>query len=339
MDNHELIAKIYTCIEDGAIDKAVFTCLRLARNIDDIYNLVIFLREVSDDQKQFELSFVNETNTLNKDAQSYLWEKTLEYYVAERKIDLIDPSGKKNETVANSGIGELQRDIKHIEECIKDFEIPTNMHPLDTAVYFEKYSFKKETYRQLLRAKHTVIERIRSRCLNYASRIEKQLEKQLGNEHFLIEVQSSVNNYFAARSEDVYTKLMKASELIQSCNSEEQALLLTSVRRALKAVSDDFYPPVEEEIVCLDGKKRMMGNDQYLNRLQEFCMRLLSHSTSDNLLKEQINYFCAFMRRLNEMASKGVHAEVSALEAKQGLIGLYLLLSSIVNRIEREKPP
>lgn len=41
-----------------------------------------------------------------------------------------------------------------------------------------------------------------------------------------------------------------------------------------------------------------------------------------------------FARKLNDIASKGVHAEVTSGEAKQGLVGLYLFLSNIIEKME-----
>lgn len=129
-------------------------------------------------------------------------------------------------------------------------------------------------------------------------------------------------------------KLLKATELARKNDAEDQALLLTTVRRALKEVSDYFYPPVDGEIVCSDGKSRKMGNDQYLNRLQEFCLGELTSSSSDDLLRAELNYLTIFMRRLNDVASKGTHSNVSHSESRQGLVGIYMFLSSLINRLE-----
>lgn len=103
--------------------------------------------------------------------------------------------------------------------------------------------------------------------MNYASRIEKQLDKQDKTTSFLGEVQSNVNCYFLSRLDDTYKKLQKAASLITSNDSEDHALLLTAIRRAINSVADYFYPPEAGEVTCLDGNKRLMGKEQYLNRL------------------------------------------------------------------------
>jgi hypothetical protein len=92
------------------------------------------------------------------------------------------------------------------------------------------------------------------RCLNYAIQIERQLDLQRKNQGFLDLVQNDVNNFFKARSEDVYLKLQKPAELATSREIENAPLLLTEVRRALKAAADYFYPPTAEKVTCGDGK-------------------------------------------------------------------------------------
>jgi hypothetical protein len=176
--------------------------------------------------------------------------------------------------------------------------------------------------------------KIKTRCLNYAVRAERQLEAQAKAVTFLHQTQTEVNNYFKAHSDDVYTKLQKASQLIDSDEAEDCSLLLTQVRRAIKSAADFFYAPVAEPVKCADGKERSLGDDQYLNRLHEFLATRFTKSTYRDLLQAEFELLATFARRLNEMASKGVHADVSPAEAKQGLLGLYMLLCNVIHRLD-----
>jgi hypothetical protein len=153
-----------------------------------------------------------------------------------------------------------------------------------------------------------------------------------------MEVESTVNNFLAGRAPDAYEKIMKAAQLANSRSKEDAALLLTSVRRAMSAVADYFYPPRDGDVICSDGKVRKMGHEQYMNRLHEYCMALVGSSTSDNMLEAEVSHLAAFARRLNDVASKGVHAAVTPQEARQGLIGFYMFLSNMVMRIEKLPP-
>lgn len=146
-------------------------------------------------------------------------------------------------------------------------------------------------------------------------------------------VQNEVNNYFEGRSDDVYNKLQKASELAMSMISEDASLLLTQVRRALTAAADYFYPRNNVKVICSDRSERVLREEQYLNRLQEFLVTSVTRSAAKDLLRAELNYLVSFLRRLNEMASKGVHASVTSAEAMQGLIGLYFFLFNISQQL------
>ena len=109
-------------------------------------------------------------------------------------------------------------------------------------------------------------------------------------------------------------------------------MLLTEVRRALKAAADHFYPPRAETVLCSDGKERVLGEDRYLNRLNEYLATRISASTARNLAAAELALLHAYMRRLNDLASKGVHASVTQAEARQGLVGMFMFLSTITHQ-------
>jgi hypothetical protein len=147
-------------------------------------------------------------------------------------------------------------------------------------------------------------------------------------------IEEEVLGYYAERDRLVHQKLEKASSLAQSDDPEDFSLLLTSIRRAVKAVADFHLPPSKEQVVCSDGQTRELGEEQYLNRLQEFCAKQLPSDSASRLLKAELELLAVFVRRLNDVASKGVHSEVTKPEAVQGLKGLYMFLSNLIARLD-----
>lgn len=337
-DNIKLINSIYEHVENGETDKAVFTSLRLSRSIGDVANTIMFLRELYPDKRQLNSAFYDEVNHLKKDAQEHIWNTTTEHWIAERTMGYSPIEGEPDKTVLALGVGEMQKELTYIEKKIADLSIPTGLGEYDAAAFTDRYNSTKSRLRLRMSAINTIMERIRTRCLNYASRLEKQIKSQEKPTQFLSEVQNVVNNYFSTHSDETYRKLQKASGLIDSTNIEDSALLLTSVRRAINAVADYFYPPVKGEVECSDGVERAMGNEQYLNRLHEYCSITFKQSVSNELLQSELDYFMVFARKLNDMASKGVHVEVSSSEAKQGLVGLYMFLFNVIQKIEKNNP-
>jgi len=51
------------------------------------------------------------------------------------------------------------------------------------------------------------------------------------------------------------------------------------------------------------------------------------------LLKAELQQLGLYTEKINQLASKGVHAAVTLAEAKQGLVGLYFFLFNIIEFI------
>lgn len=327
METQEIIDRVYNYVEVGEIDNAVIACLRLARKVGDIFNVIMFLRELRPDTHQLKTSFVQEVQHLNEEARNRLWKDTQDRWIEERTLDYsLDPDDE-DKKVFVWGIGQLRRKTELAEMSIEDLRLPEGMSEFDTAAFTDRNRNLKVQIRLKIRACTTILERVRTRCLYYANRIEGQLEAESKASSLIASLQNDVHNYYASRSEAAYQSLSKAASLISSTDAEDHALLLTSIRRAVKAAADFHYPPVISPVICHDGQSRILGEEQYLNCLQEFCAQKFHGGASTKLLQAELDFFSTFVRRLNEVTSKGVHAEVSHAEARQGLLGAYLFFS------------
>ena len=231
-DRSKLIERIYDHIENGDVDKAVFASIRLSRSIGDIYHTLFFLKELRPDKKQSDQAFYDEVKDLNEEAQDYLWKRVSDHWMAGRTLDF-SVTDDPDKTVLVMGVGEMQKEVLHLREMISDLKAPNGMDSYDLAAFTDRYDGTKIQIRNKITGITTVLERIRSRCFNFASKIEHQLAGQKKADSFLMSVQNEVNAYFSSRSEDTYKKLRKATDLLGSKNSEDSALLLTSIRRAI----------------------------------------------------------------------------------------------------------
>jgi hypothetical protein len=239
----QLIDRILNHCEDGNVDKATLACLRLARSVDDTYSVVLFLRELYPDRRQLEAAFYDATKHLKNEARKFVWENTFEHWLDERTLDYSLDSDDPEKKVLGIGVGDLKLEIEQLEQSIGDFQLPQGMGEFDTAAFTDRYGQMKGQIRLKIRACHTILERVRTRCLYYALRIEGQLKAQERTTNLVGNLQNDVHNYYASRSEVAYQRLRKAADLLSSTEAEDHALLLTSIRRAVKAVADFHYPP------------------------------------------------------------------------------------------------
>jgi hypothetical protein len=338
MDYNAGIKLIYDHLDNDDVDKAVMACLRIARNLNDYLYAAVFLHEMYPVRREFIRILYDDTSHLKEDAQKFLSEKSLEYWLDTHALGFSigsDDDGKERNVLALA-VGEIKPALEQWERSIEDLTVPAGMGEFDTAAFTDRYNNQKAWIRLQIKAINTVKERVKTRCFNYAIRIERQLQAQKKAESFLHQIHNEVNNYFRAHSEDVYTKLQKAAQLVGSNDPEDFSLLLTQVRRAIKASADYFYPPSSGTVMCIDGTERNLGDKKYLNRLHEYLTVTFNKSASQDLLKAELDHLMVFAQHLNEIASKGVHTNVSAQEAKQGLLGLYMFLYNVISHLQRE---
>jgi hypothetical protein len=335
------IARIFEHLEEDRVESAVMGCLRIARATKDYLNAAIFLRELYPNKTEVVRALYDDIAALDKEAQKFVFERSLERWLELHTIetmttsdDLRKPEGDRR-NVLMVAAGEIESELQQWERTITDMTLPAGMGQFDIAAFTDRFIGNKAEMRLRIRAIQTVKARLKTRCLNFAIQTERQLQTQRQSQGFLEGVQNDVNNFFKARSDDVFIKLQKAAQLTASNEGEDSALLLTEVRRAMKAAADHFYPPVSGLVRCRDGVERKLGDDNYLNRLREFLAVQVDRSTSKELLREELDHLTAFLRRLNEMASKGVHAAVTLAEAKQGLIGLYFFLFNLCQHLKQ----
>lgn len=329
----ELVERVHQHVEAGEVDKAVVVCLRLARLINDTANVVMFLRELHPDVPQLRSAIRDETQHLSEATRQQLWSWTLERWIEERTVSQVLSPDDANRNVLGIGVGELRHEVDNMEKCIEDLRLPPGLDGYDAAAFTDRNVHVIGGMRLKIRACNEVAERIRTRCLYYAVRVEGQLKAEAHTADLVGAVQRDVHNFYADRCEPVFQSLRKASSLLGSTNPEDHALLLTSVRRAVKGAADYHYPATLEPVVCADGRTRELNDDQYLNRLHEFCIQRFRRGRASDLLSAEFELLAAFVRRLNDVASKGVHAQVSPQEARQGLLGVYVFLSNVIARL------
>jgi hypothetical protein len=333
MDKERLVQQIYDHLEANRVESALMGCLRLSRSIKDHLSTATFLRELFYNKQDFARAFHGEVSDLSEEVQNFLFKTSHKRWLDLHTLDFALSPDQPDHNVLCITVGELDPELEQWERTIAETVLPPNMDPYDTAAFTDSYNEKKANFRLRIKALHTIKSRLKARCLDYASQVERQLDLQRKNQGFLDLVQNEVNNFFKARSNDVYVKLQKAAELAVTPDLENAALLLTEVRRALKVAADFFYAPVYGKVLCADGKERDLGEDNYLNRLQEFLAKRLKSSTSKGLLQAELEALGKFLDRLNNLASKGVHASVALAEAKQGLVGLYFFLFNLSQQL------
>lgn len=339
MDLAAEIERIYNQLSDDRVDMAVMSCVRIARYRGDLMNAARFLRELEPNYRECIRALYDDTRRLDKEARRYLWEKSLEQWIETHslEVDLGQDEDGEEKNILSISVLEIDPELSEWQGAIDDLTVPTGMGEYDTAAFADQYLRQKAQIRLRIKALTTIKQRVKTLTWHCALSVEWQLQVEIDSRTFLDEVHMDVNNCFQIHSPSVFKKLEKATKLISSDDPEDLHSLQLHVRRALKSAADYFYPAVEGPVTCADGKERTLGNDQYLNRLHEFVRVSFTTSSSVDLLRIELDYLAAFVRRINDTSSKGVHDEATLEEAKQCLLGLYFFLYNVSNKLSRRR--
>lgn len=315
MDYKNVVESVFTHLENDEIEKAAMACLRISRHLGDHLNSALFQREISMDNEALSILIHNDTGDLVDEAKDYIWKRSLERWSKIHTTNFVSTLNK-DANIINHPIGAIDLEIQQCDAMandVDDLELKVGMRLRVSALQIVKT-------------------RVRNLCHNFATGVDRQFQSQSSAQSFLWSIQNDVNNYFRNNDPSTFDKLTKACELASSSKSEDSALVLAAVRRALKSSADHFYPPIKGKTKCSDGVERDLNDEKYMNRLSEYISTRLTSSTARDLAKAEVEVVDKFVHKINSLASKGVHAEVSREEARQGLLSLFMLLSTITQR-------
>lgn len=189
--------------------------------------------------------------------------------------------------------------------------------------------FKTKRNSDGTRYKYNLMETI-SNCKNQAATRAGEMYAAFafGNipQQHLDVIRDRVDDLLLEVCPEAIEKFMSAYNSLASKSSEDWSLALTACRRIIKAVADVLYPPTAEHV---NGKQ--LGEEQYINRLWAFLDQYATAGSEKDLAKAHVDYLGTFIKRLNEKACKGVHANVRHDEAVRAVLYTYLTLGDILD--------
>jgi len=320
------------------VSQLVNIAIRIARLRQDYVSLIWLLMEVNDMGQEHANIRVPKECLPHMPKESYLQycRRYTEIYLKERELPKLDEDGKLAEEtgIFPGSVSEIEDRLAYILTHISDMHVPEGMHPLD--VYFKDKS--NAEVKSILRSHEhnfkTILVRIRSRVSNYFSEVESQIAYSDVQSDVYFRYRSYVDSCLLNRIPEAYKKFTCANEHVDKDDPESFSHALLSCRRILKLVADELYPPPGRPVIGADGKQRNLTEDQFISRLWQFIYETAGKHVSGQLLMEQVNDLGRRLDRLNELASKGVHSEVTMNEVDQCIIQTYIALGDILRLSE-----
>ena len=182
-----------------------------------------------------------------------------------------------------------------------------------------------------------ILSRIRSRTHFYLCRCEAEMALGSAAANVFDRHRSRVDATLIALAPDVLEQFSAAYRRSRDGDSESRAHALTSCRRILKAVADIAFPPRTEPLVDGNGRERKVGPGEYKNRILAFVDEA-PRQTAASVIAATFADFDRRLTALNELDSKGVHADVTQSEVDLCVVQTYLLAGELLT-VHAEVPP
>ena len=121
-------------------------------------------------------------------------------------------------------------------------------------------------------------------------------------------------------------KLWAAIDTYDNAETDEQyAQVSATCRRIMEFVADKLFPPTNEE---RNGHK--LGPKNYRNRLMAFVENQTKSATQVELIASSLDLFAEHVEKLQDLANKGIHAEIQREGARRALVRTVFILDDIV---------
>jgi hypothetical protein len=146
---------------------------------------------------------------------------------------------------------------------------------------------------------------------------------------------ASVDVFIAAHAPRAAEQLVALNESMRNGEGESLSQALTSCRRLLMTIADAMFPSRAEPYKDRKGTARLVGPEQYKNRLMAYLAGTVESDGSLAILDADLAHLAARLDAVYEKACKGVHNEVDKAEAQLTVIHTYLFLAEVARHTAR----
>ena len=236
--------------------------------------------------------------------------RLIEEWLEERQVEPVTAMQKEKDDgsglMVNGSVEELEKALALREGVWRD--------ELDDIHYRAELDMSAANGR-------TVIERIRYRTYGYLCRCENELALGAAAATVFDNHRRRVDATLSVVAPDVLEQFGAAYRRSRDGDGESLAHALQSCRRILSAVANIVFPPCSEPHLGMDGKPRLVGPEQYKNRILAFLDQA-QRQTAASVIRATFEDFDKRLSALNKLDSKGVHDDVEQSEVDLCVNGL-----------------
>lgn len=170
---------------------------------------------------------------------------------------------------------------------------------------------------------------IKNKIQLYATELYEQLRYSGTVSNCFDLLKNDIDDKLLDLNPELAEQLMATFKSVNTDDAEQWSHALTSCRRLLEGLADELFPATKELV-----KGRELKQNQYINRLWAFMDKAIESESNRDLAKAHVDYLGGWLQRSYKVANKGVHAEISQLEATKLVFHIYLVLADILEYLD-----
>jgi hypothetical protein len=109
----------------------------------------------------------------------------------------------------------------------------------------------------------------------------------------------------------------------------------TERMRLPRAGACEFYPARSEPVTGADGKSHVLSDAAFVNRLLQYVTETVGKHENGAVVQATLKDVDARLSTLNDLASKGVHADATTYEVDTCVVQTYLVVADVLRIRER----
>lgn len=150
-------------------------------------------------------------------------------------------------------------------------------------------------------------------------------EKQFDSlaESIFEKYKSDIDTLISSHCGTVLEQIPSVMSRLAEGSTEAISQALSSTRRIIDAFADSIFPS-QDTPMTIDGNEVSLGPNRHLNRINAFVNQRVTSKSRRTKIRQNLS-------NLYERVSSGVHAEVSADEARALFLNCYLFLGEVLH--------
>jgi hypothetical protein len=269
--------------------------------------------------------------TLPSDVANAKWTAEYHGYIARRRLQPDKEEANMRSVQQTEETVQMLRD----QEAAALVQPPPGMHTYDLGKHV---SDQRKFRTQLIAVRvplENILARIKDRLWEFLTETEYELTFGEATGETFDRLRSYVDKQLTTISPPALEQFQTAYRRVKDGGDEDRAHALTSCRRVLKTLADELYPASAEPVSCSDGKTRVFTEAMFVNRLLQYVVETVGKHENGAVVQATLQDVDARLKALNDLASKGVHADVTTYEVDTCVVQTYLLVADVLRIRER----